>query len=234
MQSVTPQDDRTGPSMNRPDQLHPTATNSASDNSSGSSLAAMSSLAAGHESGHPAQAAAQASADVKTSSSAQLIRSAVAQRTESGGLAEQSQEQLANLLTATIILKNWSFSFRDQPVGADEVAGPRGMLPALLWQVEKMHRVAYGGISTGIQYAPDAANQTLGAAVVLPQNGPRSPMALFAIEALQRMQDTFPGPDGALVDSMVREFFDDHDEGLIPWAPGSDAKPSLSALRQSA
>lgn len=166
--------------------------------------------------------------------SASQIRSAISRRNDAASISGESQEQLANVLTAAILLKNWNFSFREEPINANDVAGPRSLLPALLWQVEKMHRVAYGGKSTGILYAPDENNTTVGAAAVLPHSGPRSPMALFAIEALQRMQDAFPTPDGAAVDSMVQEFFDDHDEGLIPWAPGTEAKPSLPMSRQGA
>lgn len=204
--------------MNSPDQLQTSASETASGRTL-AELAASSSAAILEQPGAP---------------SAAQIRSVVAKRGDAVSVSEDSQEQLANLLTAAILLKSWSFSYRDQQIEANDVAGPRGFLPALLWQVEKMHRVAYGGKSTGIQYAPDASNHTIGATAVLPQSGPRSPMALFAIEALQRMQDAFPSPDGAAVDSMVQEFLDDHDEGLIPWAPGTDAKPILPTVRQSA
>lgn len=128
------------------------------------------------------------------------------------------QDQVANVLTAIIAFKRWHFFAAGEEVSADKVAGPLQMLPALMWQVEKMHRIAYGGISTGLLYEP-SDKCPLGASVIFPENRPRSPLLLFAQEALHRSQENYPVPggEGASVDHIVQEFLEDRDAGLIPW-----------------
>ena len=141
------------------------------------------------------------------------------------------QEQVANILTAMISYKGWQFFASEEEISADKVAGPLQMLPALMWQVEKMYRVAYGGVSTGLLYEGNDKG-VLGASVVFPEGRPRSPLLLFAQEALQRAQESYPvpGSDGASLDHMVQEFMDDRDAGLIPWVqPPKDPKPAQSS-----
>lgn len=139
------------------------------------------------------------------------------------------QEQVANILTAMISYKGWQFFASDEEISADKVAGPLQMLPALMWQVEKMYRVAYGGVSTGLLYEENDKG-VMGASVVFPEGRPRSPLLLFAQEALQRAQESYPVPGGASVDHMVQEFMDDRDSGLIPWVHSTvDPKPAQSS-----
>lgn len=124
-------------------------------------------------------------------------------------------EQIANIITSMIAVKEWQFYASEDEISADKIAGPQHMLPALMWQVEKMHRIAYGGISTGISFEKKSDN-VLGAEVVFPEGRARSPLLLFAQEALQRAHDNHPKYGGASVDHMVQEFLDDRDQGLLP------------------
>ncbi len=140
------------------------------------------------------------------------IQTAPKQNTPLKGPAE---DQVASVITGMIALKKWQFYAQDDEISADKVAGPMHMLPALLWQVEKMYRVAYGGASTGVKYEP--SETLMGATAVLPPGRPRSPLILFAQEALQRAIENYPTLDGASIDHMVQEFMDDRDAGIIPW-----------------
>lgn len=127
-----------------------------------------------------------------------------------------AEDQVANVVTGIIALKQWQFYAGGEEVSGDKVAGPMHMLPALLWQVEKMHRVAYGGLSTGIRYQQSDVN-VMGAVAVIPEGKARSPLLLFAQEALQRAHENYPLMAGASIDHMVQEFIDDREAGLIPW-----------------
>lgn len=146
-------------------------------------------------------------------------------------------EQLATILTATILMQGWKFFASEQEIPPDQVAGPRHMLPAILWQVEKMHRIAYGGSSTGVQYAPDPES-AIGVTALLPtkSNAPKSPLMLFSLEVLTRAVENYPLPhlaEGASIDHLVQDFLDDHDQGLIPWIEGVAKAPDFSGRRQA-
>ncbi len=143
------------------------------------------------------------------------------------------EEQVATVVTGIIAVQGWQFYAGGEEVSGDKVAGPMHMLPALLWQVEKMHRVAYGGVSTGIKYEPSEMG-VMGATAVIPADRARSPLVLFAQEALQRAQDSYPTAGGASIDHMVQEFMDDRDAGLIPWVNPENAPQAGQTGRAAA
>lgn len=146
-------------------------------------------------------------------------------------LSGKPEEQMSTIITSMIGLKQWLFFADGDEVSADKVAGSLQILPALMWQVEKMYRIAYGGVSTGVCFEPNELSVT-GATVVLPEGRPRSPLLLFAQEALQRAQENYPMLGGASIDHMIQEFMDDRDAGLIPWV-SQQATPQAGQAGQA-
>jgi hypothetical protein len=129
-------------------------------------------------------------------------------------------EQVASILTVGILLNEWSFFYNGEEVPPDQVASPRCLLPAILWQAEKLHRKSMLGNSFGVRFQPDR-EAFIGAVPVLQPdaNRPRGPLPLFCLEALHQVQEFFPMPnkEGAMLDPLVQAFFTDHDNGLLPW-----------------
>lgn len=145
-------------------------------------------------------------------------------------------EQIADIVATSIILNGWSFYYNNEEVDADKVANPRCLLPAILWQAEKLHRQSMLGNSFGVRFRPDEGAFIGAAALLLPEPGrPRGPLPLFCLETLYLVQENFPMPggSGARLDPLVNAFFADHDAGIIPWADldaaGTDASRGAGA-----
>ncbi|MGJ7523532.1 hypothetical protein ACSFA0_23830 [Variovorax sp. LT1P1] len=167
--------------------------------------------------------------------------------------AEQPMEStLGDVLAAFIVAKDWKFFMDDKPVPVSMMTGNRAFLPVVLWHADKVH-LQTTGRRIGVMFRADG-EASVGAHSSLEHVRRTSTLTLYCLEALVQAIEqhpavqasvsitpsdlrsnvlagarTPPKGSGATVDHLVQAFFDDHERGLVPWAPDSQPKsPTLN------
>ena len=168
--------------------------------------------------------------------------------------AEPFEEYLSDMVATTIQMMDWRFFLDDKPLSLAMMSSNRYMLPAILWNAEKSYQQLLSR-SIGVQFKSDPETGIGAQAFIGPIQGrPRSVFAVFCFETLCRAIESSPvindvvlvSPEevaearmegmahpprgaGANVSFLVRDFFEDHARGLVPWTPDSQPKsPDLS------
>jgi hypothetical protein len=149
-----------------------------------------------------------------------------------------SESQLSRLLAAHVARAGHIFYSQGRELTPDEVAGTSCMLPAIVWQAEVLHRIAFENKSTGVRFHRDHSadrDAFTGTRFILPEtpNEPRSRLPLFCIEVLVSTLERFPYEAGANLDPIVTDFENALRSGIVPGvelpAPQPEEVTSASA-----
>lgn len=146
------------------------------------------------------------------------------------------QTQISEVLKKSIDEEQWYFFVNKEELDSDQVAGQNCLLPVLLWDAYKSHRLAFPNSDVDIQFIPDgSAFVGARAKIEVPEEQARASLIMTAlhplIEAIKKYDRKPDGP-GPTLDHLVNQFFLDHENQALPWAPGSEpAEPNLSWMR---